>query len=68
MAPRKRKKPTIEDRLDAVTHTLELLAGMQLTTEASVQNVASELAQLTALSKAMLTIHEARIQKLERKK
>ena len=60
MAPRKRS-PSIEQRLEAITQTMELLVGMQLSTE-------RELKQLASLSRTMLTIHEARIKKLERNK
>lgn len=74
------KKPTIEQRLEAITQTLELVAGMQLATDRKLDRVAIELEQLsklaaqtnkdlghlTALSKIVFTSHEARIKKLEK--
>lgn len=61
MAPRRQKgKPTIEQRLEAITQTLEVVAGMQLTTE-------KELTHLAKLSRIVMTSHEARIKKLEKK-
>jgi len=59
MAPR--KKPSFEARLEAIRQTLELVAAMQLVTE-------RELSQLSKLSKTVLTSHEARLLRLERKK
>jgi hypothetical protein len=60
--PRRQKgKPTIDQRLEAVVQTLEIVARMQLTTE-------TELSRLTKLSIKVMTSHEDRIKKLERRK
>ena len=60
--PRRQKgKPTIDQRLEAVVQTLEIVARMQLTTE-------TELARLSKLSVKVMTSHENRIKKLERRK
>ena len=71
---RPRKKPTIDERLDAITETLELVAGMQLTNEKAITSLAKaiertekNLDRLERLTKVMLISHEARIKKLERK-
>ena len=50
--------PSIDDRLEAIVHTLELVAGMQLKTER----------QIKLLGRYVRTIahdHEARLQALE---
>jgi hypothetical protein len=66
MAPRREKgKPTIEQRLDAITETLELVAGMQLTVEKSLKQTAKNLERLSLLGATVMTSHEARIRKLE---
>jgi hypothetical protein len=74
MAPHK-KKPTIEQRLEATNQTLELVAAMQLVTERelakaskTINDLGDEISRLSRFTNAALTIHEARILKLERKK
>jgi hypothetical protein len=63
---------TIDERLDALTHTVELLAGMQIETEKLVQNLIKTQTKteqgLNRLRKYAFVIahdHEVRIQLLE---
>jgi hypothetical protein len=57
----KKKPKTIDERLDGLTHTVELLAHMQLTTEKEIQ-------QLTRLTSAIAANHGRRITALERRR
>jgi hypothetical protein len=70
---RQEGKPTIEQRLEAITQTLEIVAGMQLAiekeqaiTSKNLAITAKNLSHLTALSKIVMTSHEARIKSLEK--
>jgi hypothetical protein len=58
MAAKKKRKPTIEDRLEAIVHTLELLAGMQLQTE-------KKLDRLAAFTLTNTVSHHKRLKRLE---
>ena len=65
MAEKKKKTPTIDDRLEALvgrhealTQTVELLARMQLTTEREIQ-------KWERLARMVATSHNKRITKLE---
>jgi hypothetical protein len=53
--------PTIEERLAAVTQTLELIAGMQLRTEI-------ELGKMARYVNALAKAHDKRLTKLEKGK
>ena len=52
------EKPTIEQRLEAVVHTLELVSAMQLKTE-------KEIKRLGRFLRVMAVDHEARLLALE---
>lgn len=58
-APKKKRKPTIEERLEAITQTLELVAAMQLVNEKQLER----FEQFTLIN---LTSHHRRITKLEK--
>ena len=55
------KKPTIEQRLEAIAMNLELTSQAQ-------ERTAQELAQMAKLAKSILTNHNIRITALERGK
>ena len=52
------KKPTIDERLEAITHTLELVAAMQLKTE-------KQLKRLGRYVRIITIDHERRLLALE---
>lgn len=59
---------TIDERLEALTHTVELIAGMQLQTEAVMKELAkSHLQHEDAIARLALIAdsHENRISNLE---
>lgn len=59
MAPRRQKgKPTIEDRLEAIVQTLEIVAAMQLAAE-------KRLDRFESFTLANLVGHNKRLKKLE---
>jgi hypothetical protein len=63
--------PTIEERLAAITQTLELVAGMQLETEVKLGRLAELQIQTGVVMKAIAKghhEHEKRINKLEKGK
>jgi hypothetical protein len=64
----RRRKPTIEERLEAIVETLELVAAMQLSNEKEIEQTQKDLSHLTKLSRIVMTSHEARIKSLEGKK
>jgi hypothetical protein len=53
-----KKKPTVDERLEAIAQSVELLAGMQIKTEA-------ELDRMARLARAILGDHNKRLKKLE---
>jgi uncharacterized protein (DUF924 family) len=63
---------TIDERLEALTHSVELLAGMQIETEKRVQSIASSHEQTEKVIRrfgrfamAITLDHESRITNLE---
>jgi hypothetical protein len=63
-------KPTIEERLEAITQTLELVAGMQQTNEKAIERLTGDVGKLTSdVDKLLIivTIQNERIKRLEDK-
>ena len=58
MAPK--KKPTIDDRLEALTQTVELIAQMQLQLEHSIE-------RFVMIGQALIERHDKRLTKLEKR-
>ena len=54
-----KKKPTIDERLEALTQTVELLAHLQKRTEVEIEKMAH-------LARSILTNHNKRITRLEK--
>jgi hypothetical protein len=58
-------KPTIDERLDAITQSLELVAAMQLDNEKRFDKRFGEITEGLARLLHIAEIHEHRIAKLE---
>lgn len=62
--PRKRKPVTLRDRMDALTHSVELLASMHRDTEKHMR----ELAEIVKPIARLVLEHEERLDRLEEEK
>lgn len=58
-------KPTIDERLEALTQSVELLAQMQKQTEKEHKKTTKEIRQLVRLVRVIVLDHEARLLTLE---
>lgn len=56
---------TIDERLEALTQSVELIAGMQKVTEAEQKKTAREIRKLARLVRVIVVDHEARLLDLE---
>lgn len=59
---------TIDERLEALTHSLELLASMQIETERRMARLADQVNQIGAATESLIMVahqHETRIAELE---
>jgi hypothetical protein len=56
---------TIDERIEALTQSVELLAGMQIATEKRHAELASTLNQFMLLATKIFASHEERLDKLE---
>jgi hypothetical protein len=65
MAPRKKRKPTIDERLDAIAQSLELLVGMQIATEKTVDKLARFTNRFATFTLTNVVSQHKRIKKLE---
>ena len=67
--PRKRqRKPTFEERMQAIRETLEIVAGMQLTNERAIESNTKSIAQLKDAVAGLVRVAElqnTRIARLE---
>jgi hypothetical protein len=59
------KKRTIDERLDALTQSVELIAAMQQTTEKQQIKTGKQIRSLARLVRLIIVDHEARIVALE---
>ncbi|HEY3936198.1 MAG TPA: hypothetical protein VGL97_02110 [Bryobacteraceae bacterium] len=62
---RGRVEMTIDERLEALTQSVELLAGMQKVTEAEQKKTTTEIRKLARLVRVIVVDHEARLLNLE---
>ncbi len=56
---------TIDERLDALAQSVELLAGMQRVTEAEQRKTSREIRSLARLVRLIVVDHESRLTALE---
>jgi peptidoglycan hydrolase CwlO-like protein len=61
----KKKKPTIDERLEALTHSVELIASMQQQTEREIQQTQRQIKSLGRLVRTIAVDHENRLSALE---
>ena len=59
------KKRTIDERLDALTQSVEMIAAMQQTTEKQQIKTGKQIRSLARLVRLIIVDHEARIVALE---
>lgn len=55
------KKPTIDERLEAIAQTLELVANMQLVTEEKLKGLVDTTQRFEEFAKLVLSNHEERL-------
>jgi hypothetical protein len=59
------KAMTIDERLEALTHSVELIAAMQQTTENNLAKFTAQTDRFEEFARLVLANHEERIRKFE---